>query len=444
MVRPKILIFIVILICLSAASLLQASVLGDIVYVVPLEGAVEHSLKIYLERSFHEAERNNASAVILEFNTPGGRVDAAQEIKGLILNAEVPVYAYVRQQAISAGAYLAMACDRLYMAPGGTIGAAELRQGLTSEEITDEKLLSVWEAEMRNVAELRDRDPDIAAAMVRREISIPDVVASGQLLTMTARRADSLGFIDGIFNSRGELLNHLDLGDAQIITKEMSSAERLARFVTHPVTATLLLTIAFVALVLEIMTAGFGVGGSVSILAFTLFFGGHILAGLAGYEVVILFIMGIILLLAEAFIAGFGILGLAGIAALVASVLLSAAETGEMLTNLVIALVLSGVIIGVSLKYMVRSKWLSNIILNYKEDKDLGYVGPQHAFQLLDKEGTTLTPLRPSGTAEFDGSRYDVVSEGGFVAVNSPVKVIKIDGPRVIVQELKNKDEEVK
>ncbi|UNC93134.1 NfeD family protein [Candidatus Contubernalis alkaliaceticus] len=435
MVRRKGLIVAVFLLLLSFSSLLMAA--EEMVYFVPVRDAVEHSLKIFLDRSFKEAEQNNASAVILEFNTPGGRVDAAQEIKDLILQTEVPVYAYVRPQAVSAGAYLAMACDRLYMSPGSTIGAAELRQGITSEEVTDEKLLSNWEAEMRTVAELRGRDPEIAAAMARREISIPDVVNSGQLLTLTTGQAQSLGFIDGVFNSRAELLEHLGLEDAQVINKQMSSAERLARFVTHPVTSTILLTIAFAALIIEILTAGFGVGGSISILAFTLFFGGHIIAGLAGYEVVILFLMGILLLLTEAFIAGFGILGLAGIGSLIASILLSAAETGEMVTNLVIALILSSIIIGVSLRYLVKSKFLSNIILSFKEDKDLGYVGPQQAFQLLDKEGITLTPLRPSGTAEFDGSRIDVVSEGGFIDVNLTVKVVQVDGPRVIVRELK-------
>ncbi|MDO9573532.1 MAG: ATP-dependent Clp protease proteolytic subunit [Candidatus Contubernalis sp.] len=296
MVRRKVLIVAVILLLFSVSSLLMAA--EEIVYFVPVRDAVEHSLKIFLDRSFKEAEQNNASALILEFNTPGGRVDAAQEIKDLILETEVPVYAYVRPQAVSAGAYLAMACDRLYMSPGSTSGAAELRQGITSEEVADEKHLSAWEAEMRTVAELRDRDPEIAAAMVRREISIPDVVNSGQLLTLTTRQAQSLGFIDGVFNTRAELLEHLGLEDAQVINKQMSSAERLARFVTHPVTSTILLTIAFAALVIEIMTAGFGVGGSISILAFTLFFGGHIIAGLAGYEVVILFLMVILLLLA--------------------------------------------------------------------------------------------------------------------------------------------------
>ncbi|MDO9573533.1 MAG: NfeD family protein [Candidatus Contubernalis sp.] len=122
---------------------------------------------------------------------------------------------------------------------------------------------------------------------------------------------------------------------------------------------------------------------------------------------------------------------------MIASILLSAAQTGEMVTNLVIALILSSIIIGVSLRYVVKSKFLSNIILSFKEDKDLGYVGPQQAFQLLDKEGITLTPLRPSGTAEFDGSRIDVVSEGGFIDVNVTVKVVQVDGPRVIVRELK-------
>ncbi len=438
MARFRISILVVILCLLAFTPLIQGA--DDIVYVVPVKGAVEHGLKSYLERAFGEAEKKDAAALVLEFNTPGGRIDAAQEIRELIVEAPFPVYAYVKPHALSAGAYLSLACDRLFMAPGGTIGAAEPRTGLAAEETTDEKLLSFWEGEMRTTAELRGRDPDIAAAMVRKEISIPGVVESGKLLTLTTKQAESLGFIDGVFNSRAELLEHLGLEETRVVTEEMSAAEKLARFITNPVVSTLLITIGLAALVLEIFTAGFGVAGSISILSFALFFGGHILAGLAGYEVIVLFLTGVVLLVMEAFVAGFGILGAAGIIALIASILLSAANTGEGLRILIISFFLAAAIIAVSLRFLVKSRWLSSVILSYREDKELGYVGPKQALELLGKEGITLTPLRPSGTAEIEDLRVDVVSDGGFVPVNTLVKVVTIEGPRVVVRQIK-KDE---
>lgn len=441
MPRLRIILIILVLAFWAFPSLLLGSGDKNTLYQVSLEGAVEYGLKSYLERAFREAEAVEASAILLEINTPGGRVDAAQEIRDMIVEAPVPVYAYVKPHALSAGAYLAMACDALYMAPGATLGAAEPRLGLEGEEV-DEKTLSAWEADMITVAEMRGRDPEIAAAMVRREISIPGVVESGKLLTLTSQKALDLGFIDGVFDSRVDLLNYLNYGEATVIEGEMSGAEVLARFITHPVTSTLLLTIGFAALVLEIMTAGFGVAGSIGVLSFTLYFGGHIIAGLAGYEVVILFIMGIILLIVEAFVTGFGILGAGGIAAMVGSILLSATSTGEGLRNLLISTILAGLIIAISLRYLVKSNWLQNVILSYKEEKDLGYVGPMSFKGLMNKEGVTLTTLRPSGTAEIEGERVDVVSEGGYIPRQARVRVVNIEGPRVLVREIKEEKEE--
>ncbi len=442
MPRLRIILIILVMALLVLPSFLQGSSGNkDTLYQVSLEGAVEHGLKSYLERAFKEAERVEADAILMEINTPGGRVDAAQEIRDLIVEAPVPVYAYVKPQALSAGAYLAMACDALYMAPGATLGAAEPRLGLTGEEV-DEKTLSAWEAEMITVAEMRGRDPEIAAAMVRREISISGVVESGKLLTLTSQKALDLDFIDGVFDSRRDLLEHLNYGEATLVEGEISAAEVLARFITHPVTSTFLLTIGFAALVLEIATAGFGVAGSIGIFSFALYFGGHIIAGLAGYEVVILFTMGILLLIIEAFVTGFGVLGAGGMVALAASILLSAASTGEGLRNLLISIVLAGFIIAISFRYLVKSTRLQNIILSYKEDKDLGYVGPKSFTELVNKEGVALTTLRPSGTAEIEGERVDVVSEGGYVSRGARVRVVNIEGSRVIVREIKEEKEE--
>ena len=402
------------------------------VYVIPITGAVERGLQSYLERSFAEAVANDASAIILEINTPGGRVDSASDIRRLISDAPMPVYAYVRYNAISAGAFLALACDALYMAPGSTIGAAELVI-ITGEEV-DEKSISVWDAEMRSVAERQGKDPDIASAMVRREIAIEGLVAEGRLLTLTTTQAQELGFTDGVFATRGELLDHLGLADAAETTVPQTPAEDLARIITHPAVATLLITIGLAALVIEVMTAGFGVAGMISLLAFALFFGGHVVAGFAGREVIFMFVVGIVLLLVEAILPNFGIIGLSGLAAIVASIVLSTGTTGQGVQMLVIAMFLAGLIIMASFRFLKRTGLWSQIVLQYAETKELGYVGPGDSSHLVGREGITITSLRPSGTAEIDGKRVDVVSEGGFIAQSTPVIVVGTEGTRVVVR----------
>jgi membrane-bound serine protease (ClpP class) len=136
---------------------------------------------------------------ILEMNTPGGFLDAAFEISTLIRAQNVPVYAYVRNQAYSAGAYLALSCDKLYMAPGSVIGAAEPRMIVGDAEEVDEKTLSAFTEAMEAVAERGGRDPKIAAAMVRRDISIEGVVEEGRFLTLSYSKAEEVGYNDGTF-----------------------------------------------------------------------------------------------------------------------------------------------------------------------------------------------------------------------------------------------------
>ena len=432
---------IVILLALSlllslGAVLAQEEGEGKLVYIIPLEGAVERALESFLMRSFREADRAGADVIILEMDTPGGFLDASLDISKLIRNQNVPVYAYVRNQAYSAGAYLALSCDKIYMAPGSVIGAAEPRSIAGEEEMVDEKTLSAFTSAMESVAEMRGRDPEIARAMVRTEVSIEDVVQEGELLTLTSSKAEEVGYNDGTFHRRSELLEFLNLGGAQVVETREGAAERLARFITNPTFATLLLTVAVAALFIEIMTAGFGVAGSISIVAFVLFFGGHIFAGLAGLEVVVLFLIGLTLLLVEAFLPNFGIVGGVGILAVGAAVVLSAADTGQGFTMLILALLFSGVIIALSFRSLSRRGIFQHIVLSYKEDRDLGYVGPRDYKELLGKRGFTVTPLRPAGTASIEGQRMDVVSEGGYIASGVEVEVTQLDGPRLVVKQV--------
>ena len=411
---------------------LAASTGQEMVYVVPLSHEVERGLHRFLERAFSEAEEAGAQAIILEIDTPGGMVDAATQIRDLIYASPIPVYAYVRWRAISAGAFLALSCDALYMAPGSNIGAAEI-QSMTGG-VVDEKNRSYWESEMRKVAERQGKDAQVAAAMTRADIAIEGIVAEGDILTLTTAEAERIDFTDGVFTTQAELLEHLGFADATVQRVVQSPAEELARWITHPAVATLLITIGLAALVIEVLTAGFGAAGFVSLLSFSLFFGGHIVAGFAGQEVIFLFVIGIVLMLVEAFVPEFGIIGLAGIGSVTASIVLSAADTGQGLRMLAMAVFLSALLIAASYRGLKKTGLWSQIIFKYAETKELGYVGPSDVTHLLGQTGLAVTSLRPSGTAEIDGQRIDVVSEGGFIALGTEVKVVKVEGTRVVVR----------
>ncbi|HHX75541.1 MAG TPA: nodulation protein NfeD [Firmicutes bacterium] len=429
-IMPALLFAAILLVSPFAAGVAHGA--GDIVYVVKIDETVERGLVRYVERAFREAAANDADAIILELNTPGGLVDAAGRIQEVIYDAEIPVYAYVRYDALSAGAFLALSCQALYMAPGSSIGAAEI-QNLTGEPV-DEKTVSAWESKMRTAAERQGKDAQVAAAMVRKAVEIEGLVGPDELLTLTAEEAVRIGFADGIYARRTDLYEALGLAGAAETVVELSPAERFARFVTGVYIAPLLLAVGLVALVVEVLTAGFGVAGLISIIAFALFFGGHIVAGLAGSEVLFLFVAGIILLLIEAFIPGFGVFGIGGLVAIVASVVLSAASTGEGIRILLSSVVIAALLLAILYRYLKVSGAWSHIVLQYAETKERGYVGTRDYAYLVGKEGTALTALRPSGTCEIDGERIDVVSEGEFITSGTRIKVVKAEGTRVVVR----------
>ena len=148
--------------------------------------------------------------------------------------------------------------DGIYMAPGAMIGA---EPRILGSEVTDEKLVSAWEAEMRGAAEKQGKDPRLAAAMVRREIEIEDLVSGEELLTLTAAQAESLGFSDGTVSDIYELLGIIGQEDAETVRLSPSGWEKLSGWLIKPYVATIILSLAFIFLILEVLTAGFGIAG---------------------------------------------------------------------------------------------------------------------------------------------------------------------------------------
>lgn len=409
----------------------SATAAADTVCIIPIEGDIELGLVSFLARGLETAVNDGAGAVVLDINTFGGRVDAATQMKDLIFNAPLPVVAFVHR-AWSAGALISLAADHIIMAPGSSIGAAEPRLG---DQPADEKTVSALREEFVATAEATGRDPQLAAAMVDADVDIPGVIAAGKLLSLSAHKAVELGLADAILADYEEVLDYIGYPGANVIFSTPTTAEKIARFITNPVVSPFFLTLGFTGLVLELYTAGWGIPGTIGLLSLGLYFGGHLVAGLAGWWVVGLFLVGILLLLLELLvIPGFGVAGVSGIITVLASIILAAGNSVQAAVSLVIALGATVLLVGFLLRYLTKTKRWQWFILADRLDKEHGYIAPMDLQGLAGKEGVALTPLRPAGTAEIEGERYDVISEGSFIPAGTRLVVVRVEGARVLVR----------
>lgn len=405
-----------------------------------VHGVIENGLAPYLERGLREAKARGAAAVILDLDTPGGRVDAAQRIVDALRASPVPVIAHVNPRAFSAGAMIALAADSIVMAPTGVIGAATPVDGSGSK--SPEKIVSAMRAEFRALAEARGLDPRVAEAMVDESIAIPGVVEEGKLLTLSANEAERVGVAQAIAANESQALDAAGFAGATVVPVPVSWAEQVARFLTHPAVAPLLLSIGMVGLIWEIKAGAFGLGFVLSLAALGAYFGASAIAGLAGWEEAIVFAAGLAALGIEAFVLpGFGIAGIAGIGLLGTSAMMAmvgASPTGSDLLQAVgvmaAAVVLTLAVGFVWLRRLPTSPRFSGLMLKDGLDREQGFVSAPTRDELVGREGEAATDLRPSGVATVDGERLDVVTEGEFVAVGSPVVIIRSDGYRHVVR----------
>ncbi|WP_414826731.1 NfeD family protein [Bacillus badius] len=405
------------------------------VYVVPVHHEVEKGLYAFMERSFEEAAENGAQLIVLDIHTPGGAVDAAGEIGKLLDETDIRTVAFINDRALSAGAFISLHTDAIYMVPNGQIGAAAIidQQG----NMADKKVQSYWRSAMKSAAQTNGLDPKYAIAMADPEVNLPEYGAGkGELLTFSAKEALETGYSKATVRELKQVLQHEKAGEAQVIEVEESWAEKVARFVTNPIVVPILLSLASLGLVLELYSPGFGLPGSVGLASLLLFFYGHLVAGLAGYESVLLFIIGAVLVVAELFLPG-GIAGILGFSALAGSILLAGDNVKWMGVSLVIAMAISITAMILMVKvFGKKMKFFKKMILNDATNTESGYVSNVNRSELLGKTGITKTPFRPSGTMMMEKERIDAVSEGGFIAPGKEVVVVKVEGARIVVREI--------
>jgi membrane-bound serine protease (ClpP class) len=406
------------------------------VFIIPLEETVEKGLSQYIKRTISEAKSQEADHIILEIDTLGGAVDGALEIADTLRSSEIPITAYINRRAISAGAYIALNADQIYMAPGSQMGSAAIITG--DGNAADDKSQSLWLSELKESAERNGRDPIYALAMADKDVDIPEYGAGkGDLLTLETKQALEVGYSEGTAENRKDLLKQLNLTGASIIEAEESFAEKVARFITHPVVVPILLSIGSIGLVVELYSPGFGVAGFMGLTSLFLFFYGHLVAGLAGMESIILFILGIILVIAEFFVPG-GIMGALGFASMITSLYLASGDFVHMTISLLTALAASIIVSILLVKvFGKRMNIFKKLILRDSTNTESGYVSNKSRAELLGLEGVAFTTLRPSGTAIIADERLDVVTEGSFISQGQRVKVVKVEGSRIVVRELK-------
>ena len=444
--------------CLVGLALLAPFVAAQpqtprpLVYVIPIEGVIDLGLAPFVVRVLEDATQAGAAVVILDIDTFGGRVDAAVQIRDALLNAKVPTVAFVNKRAISAGALIGLSAQTLVMSTGSTIGAAApVQVGLPGSAAapTQEKTVSYVRKEFRATAEARKRPPLLAEAMVDADVEVPGINLKGKLLTLTTDEALQHKVADFRAETLEALLAHLGLAGAQVRPATPHWAEQLVRFLTHPVMSSLLISMGMLGIMVELRTPGFGIAGGVGVGSLALFFWGHWLVQLAGWEELLLVGIGLVLLALEIFIIpGFGMFGTLGIAALLGGLALSmvgAGDTAAVIVGVVwrvvlslLAALLAGLLL---LRFLPRLPLARRMILQ----TDLGS-GPAHGSapeadrRWLDKHGQAMSVLRPAGIALIEGARVDVVSNGEMIEAGARIQVMRVDGNRIVVRRVPTVD----
>ena len=442
---------------------------GGLLYVIPVQGVVDTGMLHVVRRGLREAEQKKASGIILRMDTPGGRVDIMEEILQRLLRSKIRTHTFVEKDAMSAGAIIALGTDEIYMAPGSRIGAAtpillSPEGGLQNiGEAEREKMNSAMDAVVRSIAQQKGRDPKLATAMVRADSGYSFhgevIVATNRILTLTNVEAEmrygpkqepvlSLGTVEDL----STLARRIGGESAVVIEQELTGLEDFARLLS--VVGPILLILASLLLYVEINTPGFGWPGAMSILFFALFFFGQNVAGLAGHEEMLLFGAGVLLLLIEAFVLpGFGIAGILGILLVFGSVFMAMIERLPRLPDdgMIPALAdipnLAGalfrmliVLAGSTGGMMALAVWLprsrvvnSRLVLGQSLPVGSSMTSDAASTRVGD-EAVADTDLRPAGKVLAGEQILDVVSTGAFVPRGTRVRVVRVEGARIVVE----------
>lgn len=449
----------------AAQSTRQGAARGT-VYIIPIHDVIDTALVYVIRRGLVEADEQNAEAIIFDVDTPGGRVDAAEDILNMLRELKIPTYTLVNPNAISAGAIIAMATDHIYMTPGSKIGdAMPIMLGITGDvqpmpESVEEKTVSYVAAMIRAAAQHRGHDPQLAEAMVRRdsEYKIGDEVISkkGRLLTLTNKDAERLVgspqkplLSEGTVDNLDELLKKIGKEDCAQVLLTVTAVEEIARFIES--ISVIILGLGLLGLYIEFKTPGTLVPGILGIALLAIWFWGSNIAGLSGMEEVALFILGMLLILVELFFfPGIIFPGVLGITLVILSILMAMIQHSpgmpawpslpqisfsliEFGKSLIISVIGFWLVAG----FLPKTSAFQKLVLKSATDRQGGFTASTDTSSLVGRIGVTETRLNPAGAARFGNDRLNVVARGDFIEPGEDVVIAEAHGNRIVVEHSK-------
>lgn len=433
-----------------------------LVYVFEIRENIAPPAWRLTQRAFEDAREIDADLVIIRLNTYGGMLDAADSIRTKILNSDIPVWVFIDNNAASAGALISIACDSIYMRPGGSIGAATVVN--QTGEVVPDKFQSFMRSTMRATAEAhgRDtvirgndtiiswhRDPRIAEAMVDPSIYIEGISDTGKVLTFTTEEAIRHGFCEGPAETVEEVLEAAHVGPARIVRHKATGLDRIIGFLLNPVISGILIMILVGGIYFELQSPGIGFPLAAAVLAAILYFAPLYLEGLAENWELVIFIVGLLLIAVEIFaIPGFGVAGILGIIGVVAGLTLAMVDNivfeldwniafAEIIKRffIVIASMFLSLIISLYLgKQLFTHKAFAGLALDRNLDTGEGYLGVESKPRdLVGRTGMVESNLRPAGKVVIDDEIYDAVSEYGFINKGEKVQVTRYETGQIYV-----------
>lgn len=430
------------------------------VYTFPINGDIMPAQQRLVSKCLTEAREQETDLVVIRMNTYGGLVNVADSIRTMILNYPTPIWVYIDNQAASAGALIALAADRIYMHPGGSIGAASVVD--QNGQPMPDKFQSFMRATMRATAESHGqvieriengdtirrwwRDPQTAEAMVGRTVADSTTV---NVLTFTSSEAVKNHFSEGTASSLEETLAQGGVETYTLTEYRPTTLDRLLAWLMNPVVQGIFVMMIVGGIYFELQSPGIGFALVVAILGAVLYFAPLYLEGVAQNWELILFIIGLVLLAVEIFVLpGFGIAGVAGIVAVILGLSFAAIDndllrhlpTGEITVGwilqpiLIVIIAATAALIGgllLSKRFLTGTTPLQRkVVLTAEMAPEQGYVShPQVASELIGKTAEVAAVLRPSGRVIIDGIYYDAIAEEGqFIPRGKQVIITRFEG----------------
>lgn len=422
-----------LLVTLSLAAFAQ----NTRVMVMEIKSEIDPRMKRYVELALQHAEDTRADIVLIEMDTYGGGLLEAKDIVERILAFQKPVWVFINTDAASAGAFISIACDSIYMAKGGSIGAATVVY--ENGEKAMDKYQSHMRSVMRSTAEANKRDPRIAEGMVDDDLEIEGIKKKGQIITFSTSEAIKHGYCEGEVASIEEILKKNNIQHYDLDRFELSSVDSAIDFFLNPAISGILILIIIAGVYFEMQAPGIGFPGFAAVVALILYLVPYYLNGLAQNWEILAFFVGLLLIGLEVFvIPGFGVAGIAGIVVTIGSLVLIMINNHDFdfgfvaMNDIIFALAAAmGGLLGGTVLFFVGGAQLANtrfyrrVALTDTQDSTKGYTSNFVQESMKGKRGIAQTVLRPSGKVLIDEKMYDAYTRGEYIEKGTTIEVVE-------------------